>query len=64
MEEKTYLSYEEILQGIKELSYSQGFYGRLYRNIMEDTEVQEKFKNLCEKHKFTDMLDFILYIEG
>lgn len=57
------LSFEEILSGIEELSYSQGFYGRLLNVINELDE--ESYQELKEKwdEEFTDMLDFILYIE-
>ena len=57
------LSFEEILNGIEELSYSQGFYGRLLRGIYELDE--ESYQALKEKWDgaFADMLDFILYIE-
>ena len=57
------LSFEEVLNGIEELSYSQGFYGRLLRDIYELDE--ESYQELKEKwdEEFTDMLDFILYIE-
>ena len=62
--DKKYLSCEEILNGIKELSKSQGYYGRLYNSIMEDEENFEEFKNWCEENKFKDIVDFILCIEG
>lgn len=57
------LSFEEILNGIEELSYSQGFYGRLLNAINELDE--ESYQSLKEKWDgaFSDMLDFILYIE-
>ena len=57
------LSFEEILNGIEELSYSQGLYGRLLNAINELDE--ESYQSLKEKWDgaFSDMLDFILYIE-
>ena len=57
------LSFEELLAGIEELSYSQGFYGRLLRDIYALDE--ESYQALREKWHgaFADMLDFILYIE-
>ena len=57
------LSFEEILDGIEELSYSQGFYGRLLNAIYELDE--ESYQAVKEKWDgaFSDMLDFILYIE-
>lgn len=58
------MSFEEILQGIKSLAGSQGFYGRLYESIMEDEERKEQFKELVEEQNFSDMVDFIMWIEG
>lgn len=59
---------KELLNMIKELSYSQGFYGRLYRALMEVKEQEIKtYKKIIkewESQNFTTPLDFILYIEG
>lgn len=59
---------KELLNIIIELSYSQGFYGRLYRGLMELKEQDIKaYKNVIkgwEKQNFTTMLDFILYLES
>ena len=52
VKEKKYLSFEEVMDFIKEMSYSTGLYGRLYRNIMETEESQEEFKRICEQEKF------------
>lgn len=58
------MSFEEILKEIKILANSQGFYGRLYENIMESEENQEQFKNIVEEQNFNDIVDFIIWIEG
>lgn len=58
------MKFEEILNGIKELAKSQGFYGRLYESIMEDEEKKEQFKELVEKQNFTDFVDFVMWLEG
>lgn len=59
---------KELLNIIIELSYSQGFYGRLYRELMEIKEQEiETYKKIIkewESQNFTTTLDFILYIEG
>lgn len=59
---------KELLNIIIELSYSQGFYGRLYRALMETKEQEiETYKEIIkewESQNFTTPLDFILYIEG
>ena len=59
---------KELLNIIIELSYSQGFYGRLYRELMEIKEQEiETYKEIIkewESQNFTTTLDFILYLEG
>ena len=64
VKEKKYLSFEEIMDFIKEMSYSTGLYGRLYRNIMETEESQEEFKRICEQEKFETTLDFVMWYES
>ena len=58
---------KDIMNLIVELSYSQGFYGRLYRDIkyMEENfpEDYELLVEDWESQNFEDSLDFILYIE-
>lgn len=58
------MKFEEILNGIKELAKSQGFYGRLYRDLMEDKELMENFKKATERQNFTDIVDFVMWLEG
>lgn len=48
-----------ILGWCKDLACSQGFYGRLYRDLRE---CREYLQHLAEQN-FTDMLSFILYVE-
>lgn len=63
VKEEKYLSFEEVMDFIKEMSYSTGLYGRLYRNIMETEESQEEFKRICEQEKFETTLDFVMWYE-
>ena len=63
VKEKKYLSFEEVMDFIKEMSHSTGLYGRLYRNIMETEESQEEFKRICEQEKFETTLDFVYWYE-
>lgn len=58
------MNFNEVLDTIKMLANSQGFYGRLYRNIMELPA--DELESLKEDWtgKFNDALDFIMYIEG
>lgn len=57
----------DLLNVIQELACSQGFYGRLYRDLMELKEDDEiAYSELVEEwesQNFTDSLDFILYLE-
>lgn len=55
----------DIMNVILDLSFSQGFYGRLYRSILELSEEKyNELKDLWEGMNFKDNLDFILYIES
>lgn len=62
---------KEILQTIKMLANSQGFYGRLYRDLMEmknsDNEIDNANYYECieelEKQNFKDGVDLVLYLE-
>ena len=53
----------QILMWVHELSYSQGFYGRLLDNINRLSE--EDYEKVREdwNERFDDIVDFILYIE-
>ena len=57
----------QIMDLITELSCSQGFYGRLKRDILEMKEnFPDQYNMLVENwesQNFKDSLDFILYIE-
>lgn len=61
-------SFRIMFDTIKDLRYSQGFYGRLYASLMEqvkyDKEGLSDFLNNSELPKFKDNLDVIMYLEG
>lgn len=60
-----YMTFDECIDLITVLSHSQGAYIRLLESISElDEENLEELKNVWESKKFTDSLDFILYLEG
>lgn len=58
----------DILNEIRELANSQGFYGRLYRDLIElqqnDLEQYNSIKEELESQNFHDTLDLIMYLEG
>ena len=51
---------EQILNVIKSLAKSQGFYGRLLEHINE----QPSYLDFLEKQNFKDAIDFVLYMES
>lgn len=59
---------DKILEIIRELAKSQGFYGRLLRDIeyAENTNptVYEAFMTGLESKNFKEPLDLILYLES
>ena len=48
----------QIMKVIEELSYSQGFYGRLKRSMTDEA------LDYLEAQNFKDSLDLILFLEG
>ena len=58
----------ELINLIQGLSMSQGFYGRLLRDLIElkeeDPDNYEQLMTLWEKENFKTELDFILYLES
>ena len=53
----------EIWDFICEMACSQGFYGRLQRDILESGNAIEILQE-WEDMKFSDTLDFIMYLES
>lgn len=51
---------EEIMEALKSLSHSQGFYGYLYGFFKEHPEALEEFA----KHNFKDKVDMIMFFEA
>ena len=48
---------------IDTLSHSQGFYGRMYRDL-EDNDNWDKFVDILNNSNVVDMLDMVMLIEG
>lgn len=55
---------EQILNVFRNLACSQGFYGRLLRDIYSDEEWGNEYLNHLEEQNFRTELDLILYIES
>lgn len=60
--------FEDVIDIINTLSYSQGFYGRLLRDIYElkkyEPEMFMMFVDEIESQEFTNTLDVVMYFEG
>lgn len=55
---------EQILDTFRSLACSQGFYGRLLRDIYEmDEYSRDEYLTYLESQNFSDSLDLILFIE-
>lgn len=55
---------DEILNVIKSLARSQGFYGRLLQEINEmDEEQYDEFMGRLEAQNFSDAVELVIYIE-
>lgn len=52
----------EILANIRMLAMSQGFYGRLYRDIMEADDKEEILEYL-ENQNFGDVVSMVMFFE-
>ena len=58
--EKHYMSMEELYEAVEALSHSQGFYGRFLEEMDEHWDELYPILN----NKFTDIVDFILFLES
>ena len=61
-------SFRMIFDTVKKLRHSQGFYSKLYNDLMEDIKYNKEnisdFLNNSELPKFKDTLDVVMYLEG
>lgn len=58
------MSREEILSTIKNLSRSQGSYGRMYQFLTSGSEEAENMLQDLEDQCFKDTIDMVMYLEG
>ena len=54
---------EQILAAIKNLSQSQGFYGRLYSELTSGSSAAERALSLMVKQNFKDVVEMVLWLE-
>ena len=61
-------SFRVIFDTIKGLRHSQGFYSRLYNDLIENIKYNKEelsdFLNNSELPKFKDTVDVVMYLEG
>ena len=54
----------DIINAITQLSYSQGFYGRLLRDLQSlDGETYDEVMTELEAQNFSDTVDMVLFFE-
>ena len=57
----------QVIEVIKDLAKSQGFYSRMWQsiqeNILTDEEEYENFQQFCEQRNFKDAVDLVLFFE-
>lgn len=65
---KLIFEFDDVIDIIDTLSYSQGFYGRLLRDIYElkkyEPEMFAMFVDEIESQNFRTALDVVMYFEG
>lgn len=58
------MSAKDVINVIRDLSYSQGFYGRLLRDIKDlNADDFREFCRVMEEQNFTDALDVVMFFE-
>ena len=64
---KLIFEFDDVINIIDTLSHSQGFYGRLLRDIYElkkyEPEMFMMFVDEIESQNFTNVLDIVMYFE-
>ena len=54
---------EQILDTIRSLAASQGFYGRLYNALTDGSEQADEFLATMEEQNFGDVVDMVTWLE-
>lgn len=55
---------EQILNAIRSLAASQGFYGRLYDTLTDGSEQSDEFLATMEEQNFNDVVDMVMWLES
>ena len=68
MSEKKFMTRRQILDTIKDLGRTQGFYSKLYSRLMSlritDREYFNQFMNHLVNQQFANSVDVVLYFES
>ena len=59
----TTMKRNEILDAIKMLSLSQGFYGRLYQRLQQGGQAAQEWLDEAERQNFGSPVDLVMWIE-
>jgi len=55
---------EQILDAIRSLAASQGFYGRLYNALTDGSEQADEFLATMVEQNFGDVVDMVIWLES
>lgn len=55
---------QEILNSIKSLASSQGFYSRLYEKLSDNSKESSKVLDKLESLNLKDSVDLVMYLES
>lgn len=55
---------EQILDAVRGLASSQGFYGRLYESLTDGTWESDSFLDLMVQQNFSDPVDMVMWLEA
>ena len=58
------MTFTEWLEGLEELSHTQGMYSRLYNLVMQLDDYELEDLKFSVEGKFNDMLEFVMWYEG
>ena len=62
---KEYFNYDKAVDACRELSGSQGFYGKMLDTLLEFDDLQiQKFNDEMSANEIRDIVDFVMYLES
>lgn len=62
---KEYFNYSKAVDACRDLSCSQGFYGRMLDTLLEFDDLQiQKFNDEMRANGISDIVDFVMYLES